>query len=196
MAGMEGMMAKLATKYGKVTEGKHSGTEVNLGFDPTAKVKPGTPPTHVAFIDDKEVRGRYEIGKDVVALKWLEADPDKVVVELKFADGETSTVALAFPKPESGLAKIFKIFSGVKPVDLSQPVEKYRLIGGFLLAFARVLDVLQYPAAEVYDYLKTNGYFEVTEGDDTNASAMDKHIVLIKLCVDRYAVKVQNGNQR
>ena len=194
MAGMEGMVAKLATKYGEAVDGKHKGTKINLGGDPNKQVEAGTPPTHAVFIDDKEVKGRYEIGKDIVALKWISADPDKVVVELAFADGETTTVELTPPKPESGFMKIFKMFSGVKPVDLKDPVEKYRLIGAFLLTFAKGLT--EYPANEAYDYLKANEYFKIAEGDDSNASAKDKHIVLVKLCVERFAVKVQAGNQR
>lgn len=193
MAGMEGMMAKLATKYGTAVDGKHKGSEINLGTDPNKKVEVGARPTHAVFIEGQEVKGRYRMGTDIVGLTYVSGNDDKVVVELKFADGETTTVELTPPKPQGLVEKILKMMSGKAPENPNDPAVKYQYITAFLLAFS--VDLTDYPAGVVYDYLKAHKVFVITDGSDADATEADKHKALIKLCVERFAVKVQAGNQ-
>lgn len=87
---LEKLGASLATRYGKVVEGKHQGCSIILGNDPQKKVEVKNSCTQIAFLDDqKKTQGRYDIQKEILEVKYEEKIEIGYRCELTFQNGET-----------------------------------------------------------------------------------------------------------
>ena len=163
MGFMEKLGATLATKYGEVTEGRHEGCVVALGNPPDKKVSATNKFTQIIFLEDKETKGRYDIGSQAKALHFVESDHDSVTVVIDFADGDSSTIVLSTPKEDSGVVSLIKGQLGLKSAtkvnkDGTTQTDndvKYHNIKTFLLTF--VDNYAGDDVIKVRDYLDSIG---------------------------------------
>lgn len=144
MGFMEKAGATIATKYGTVIEGKHKGTVVALGNDPTEKVSVTNQFKQIIFLDGTEEKGRYDIHESFKSLE-LVGNTDKGFKMLAtFNDGEHFVLELEWKKEDNYAMRLFKIFIGAKKAE-ETPKEKaeakYRPIKVFTNSFFEKLNV-------------------------------------------------------
>lgn len=106
MGKMEQMAAKLATKYGTVSTGKHTGCEVALGNDPSKKVEPSQGFKQIIFVNDEGEQGRYDIIRDFASFKVVSKGETGYKLQLNYVSGEVSTFELII-RPDDSLVKGF-----------------------------------------------------------------------------------------
>ena len=138
MGFMEKVGATIATKYGTVIEGKHEGTIVALGNDPSEKVEVTNKFTQIIFLDGTEEKGRYDIKESFKAIKVMEETEIGLKVLALFNDGEHFVLELEWKKEDSFAVGLFKSFIGAKKVDETEKEKaerKYRPIKVFMDTF-------------------------------------------------------------
>ncbi len=106
MGKMEQMAAKLATKYGTVSTGKHTGCEVALGNDPSQKVATSNDFKQIIFVNDEGEQGRYDIIRDFASFEVVSKGETGYKLQLNYVSGEVSTFELII-RPDDSLVKGF-----------------------------------------------------------------------------------------
>ncbi len=135
---MEKVGATIATKYGTVIEGKHEGTIVALGNDPSKKIEATYSFKQIIFLDGTEEKGRYDIEESFKGIKVLEETEKGLKVLALFEDGEHFTLELEWKKEDNFAVGLLKTFLGVKKVDATDKEKaesKYRPIKVFMDSF-------------------------------------------------------------
>ena len=138
MGFMEKVGATIATKYGTVIEGKHEGTVVALGNDPSQKVQLSNEFKQIIFLDGTEEKGRYDIGESFKGIKILEETDKGLKVLALFEDDEHFTLELEWKKEDNLATGLLKTFLGVKKADATEKEKaeaKYRPIKTFMSSF-------------------------------------------------------------
>ena len=135
---MEKVGATIATKYGTVIEGKHKGTIVALGNDPSQKVAASYEFKQIIFLDGTEEKGRYDIAESFKGIKILEETEKGLKVLALFEDGEHFTLELEWKKEDNLAVGLLKTFLGAKKADATEQEKaesKYRPIKVFMDSF-------------------------------------------------------------
>ncbi len=135
---MEKVGATIATKYGTVVEGKHEGTIVALGNDPSQKVSATYEFKQIIFLDGTEEKGRYDIAECFKGIKILEETENGLKVLALFEDGEHFTLELEWKKDDNFAIGLLKTFLGAKKADATEKEKaesKYRPIKVFMDSF-------------------------------------------------------------
>ena len=135
---MEKVGATIATKYGTVVEGKHEGTIVALGNDPSKKVAASYEFKQIIFLDGTEEKGRYDIAESFKGIKILEETEKGLKVLALFEDGEHFTLELEWKKEDNFAVGLLKTFLGAKKADATEKEKaesKYRPIKVFMDSF-------------------------------------------------------------
>lgn len=135
---MEKVGATIATKYGTVIEGKHEGTIVALGNDPSKKVQATYDFKQIVFLDGTEEKGRYDIEESFKGIKILEETENGLKVLALFNDGEHFTLELEWKKDDNFATGLLKTFLGAKKLDATEQEKaesKYRPIKVFMDSF-------------------------------------------------------------
>lgn len=138
MGFMEKVGATIATKYGTVIEGKHEGTIVALGNDPSKKVEATYTFKQIIFLDGTDEKGRYDISENFKAIKILEETDKGLKVLALFNDGEHFTLELEWKKEDNFAVGLLKTFLGAKKADATEQEKaesKYRPIKVFIDSF-------------------------------------------------------------
>lgn len=126
MGFMNKVGATIATKYGTVTEGRHEGTVVALGNDPSKKVETSNSFEQIIFLEGTEEKGRYDISSSFTSLDIIGTTPDGIRVKADYVDGDSFTMLLEWKK-EDGMAKgAIKMLLGAKKVDATPEEEAER----------------------------------------------------------------------
>ena len=138
MGFMEKLGATIATKYGTVIEGKHEGTIVALGNDPSKKIEATNKFTQIIFLDGTDEKGRYDIEENFKSIKILGETEIGLKVLGLFKDGESFVLELEWHKDDTFLVGLLKMLMGTKKADAT-PEEiaekKYRPIKTFMDTF-------------------------------------------------------------
>ncbi len=133
---MENIGATIATKYGTVVEGKHSGTVVALGNDPSTKVGFSHTFTQIIFLDGTIERGRYNINDSFSGVKIIEETSKGYKILGLFKDEEHFVLELELKKEDTMAVGLLKTFLGTKKDNPSDKVEnKYRPLKVFTESF-------------------------------------------------------------
>lgn len=64
--------ASLATRYGVVDSGEFKGADIAMGNPPKAKVTVAYSFSQIIFIKNNEEAARYDIGKDIIDVEYIE----------------------------------------------------------------------------------------------------------------------------
>lgn len=141
MGFMEKVVAGLATKYGVVTEGRHTGAEVALGNDPNQKVSVADSFEQVLFVKDKEEQGRYTIAGDIEAVDFLGDNAEGLQVKICYNDGNYSLFTLIYVQEDDFKKSLVKSLLGQKTAvtDEQKKAQKYRRIAVFTMCMERKL---------------------------------------------------------
>lgn len=138
MGFMEKVGATIATKYGTVIEGKHEGTVVALGNDPTKKVQTTNEFKQIIFLDGTEEKGRYDIDESISGIKILGETENGLKVVARFNNGEHFTLELEWKKEDNFAVGLLKTLLGAKKADATDKEKaesKYRPIKTFMHSF-------------------------------------------------------------
>lgn len=138
MGFMEKVGATLATKYGTVVEGKHKGTIVALGNDPSQKSGFTNTFSQIIFLDGTEEKGRYDISENFKMIR-IEGETKKgLMVQGLYNDGEKFTLELEWKAEDSVGAGLLKSLIGAKKTNATEQEKvenKYRPIKTFMSTF-------------------------------------------------------------
>ena len=126
MGFMEQAAAKLARKFGTVSEGKHKGCQIALGNDPSKKVEMTAGFEQIIFVDGTEEKGRYNITGDLVTMGIFGHTEDGLDIKLAFKDGEQCQFVLLTEKGkhEGFVATLLKTFLGQKKSNATEEEKK------------------------------------------------------------------------
>lgn len=127
MGFMNKVGAKLATKYGTVTRGKHSGCQIALGNPPTKAVEAAYSFDQIIFVEGAEEKGRYNILEDLVGFAVLSHDEHAFQMMLMFKTEETCEFNLEIRKEDKPLTGLVKSFLGQKTTASASEQEKLEL---------------------------------------------------------------------
>ena len=138
MGFMEKVGATIATKYGTVVEGKHKGTIVALGNDPSQKSGFTNTFSQIIFLDGTEEKGRYDISENFKMIR-IEGETKKgLMVQGLYNDGEKFTLELEWKAEDSVGAGLLKSLIGAKKTNATEQEKaenKYRPIKTFMSTF-------------------------------------------------------------
>ena len=138
MGFMEKVGATLATKYGTVVEGKHKGTIVALGNDPSKKVELTNSFSQIIFLDGTEEKGRYNIADSFKIIRIEKETQKGLMVKGLFTDGEEFTLELEWKAEDSVGTGLLKSLIGAKKTNATEQEKaenKYRPIKTFMSTF-------------------------------------------------------------
>ena len=134
---MEKVGAKIATKYGTVTEGVYKGTQVALGNDPNKKVEFADRFEQIIFVDGTEEKGRHNINDEIVGVLINSQSVNGLDVAVMFRDEQKFMFVLEWKK-EDGFGKdLLKQFLGAKKTNQTEKEkneDKYHHIKTFVLS--------------------------------------------------------------
>ncbi len=142
--GAKEIMAKISTKYGTVTEGKHSGTQVALGNDPNGE-KVSTSYSalmfeQIIFVEGSEEKGRYNILEDFDDMTVIKSTPDNMLVNLAFKSGENAVIDVGTEKESKGIMGYIRKFNEI--MQPTPPEKKRERKYYYLVNFLKVMYVL------------------------------------------------------
>ena len=158
MGMMEQAAAKLARKFGTVSEGKHKGCQIALGNDSSKKVEASVSFTQIIFLDGTEEKGRYEITKDFSTMAIFGIEETGLKMKLAFRDGEDCEFILETAKEDSFVTSLIKTFIGPKRTPEEKHMEKYRNIKIFMRSMMALL--MPKSVADLEQYYKDNNIME------------------------------------
>ncbi len=124
---MEKVGAKIATKYGIVTQGKHSGCQIALGNEPGKKVEVANHFEQIIFVDGTEEKGRYDIIRDICGLVMCSHDERYFQFMLLFANDEKLEFNLEIRQEDKPVTGMLKNLLGQKTTMGSSEAEKMEL---------------------------------------------------------------------
>ena len=137
MGFMEKVGAKIATKYGTVTEGVYKGTQVALGNEPNKKVEFTDRFEQIIFVDGTEEKGRHNINDEIVGVLINSQSVNGLDVAVMFRDEQKFMFVLEWKK-EDGFGKdLLKQFLGAKKTNQTEKEkneDKYHHIKTFVLS--------------------------------------------------------------
>ena len=136
MGFMDRVGAKIATKYGVVTSGRHAACQVALGNPPGKAVETAGGFKQIIFVEGASEKGRYDIINDLAGFALLGHDERAFQVMLMFRDKETCEFNLEIRQPDKAVAGLVKGFLGQKTTSNMSPQEaleqQYRGVKVFL----------------------------------------------------------------
>lgn len=127
MGFMEKAAAKLATKYGTVTRGKHSGCQIALGNPPEKKVETTHTFTQIIFVDNGEEKGRYNLLEDLIGMTMMSSNDKGFHFILLFKNEENCEFDLEIKQEDKPLVGMLKSFLGQKTTAGASPKDKAEL---------------------------------------------------------------------
>lgn len=127
MGFMEKAAAKLATKYGTVTRGKHNGCQIALGNPPDKKVATSYTFSQIIFVEDGEEKGRYDLLEDLIGMSMMSHDEKGFQFLMLFKNEETCEFNLEIKQEDKPLVGMLKGFLGQKTTTGISPKEKAEL---------------------------------------------------------------------
>ena len=127
MGFMEKAAAKIATKYGTVTRGRHNGCKIALGNPPDKKVTTSHSFSQIIFVEGSEEKGRYDIIEDLVGMSILSQDDRCFQFLLMFKDEQTCEFNLDIRQEDKPVAGLLKSFLGQKNTVNATAEEKLEL---------------------------------------------------------------------
>ena len=166
MGFMEQAAAKLARKYGTVSDGKHQGCQVALGNDPSKKVEATYSFSQIIFLQGTEEKGRYElIGDDIKAMAITGVENDGLQIKLLFADGEDCDFLLETgAKKDKDMSKItylIKVWLGQKKVNLPPDQQRKENLKDIKIFMQSAMLLLVEPSLDLLEeFYKTNDVME------------------------------------
>ena len=136
MGFMDKVGAKIATKYGTVTRGKHAGCQIALGNPPTKAVETSYGFSQIIFVEGATEKGRYDIVEDLAGFAVLGHDERAIQIMLMFMDEQTCEFNLEIRQKDKVVAGLVKGFLGQKTTSNMTPEEaleqQYRGVKVFL----------------------------------------------------------------
>lgn len=127
MGFMEKAAAKLATKYGTVTRGRHNGCQIALGNPPDKKVEKAYSFSQIIFVEGSEEKGRYDILGDLIGMSMMSHDEKGFQFLLLFKDEQTCEFNLEIRAEDKPLAGMLKGLMGRKSTATATPEEKLEM---------------------------------------------------------------------
>lgn len=136
MGFMDKVGAKIATKYGTVTSGRHAACQIALGNPPGKAVETAYGFKQIIFVEGATEKGRYDILKDLAGFALMGHDERAFQVLLMFGDKETCEFNLEIRQQDKAVAGLVKGFLGQKTTANMSPQEaleqQYRGVKVFL----------------------------------------------------------------
>lgn len=136
MGFMNKIGAKIATKYGTVTQGRHAACQIALGNPPGKAVETAGVFKQIIFVEGSDEKGRYDIVKDLVGFAVLGHDDRAIQIMLMFTDKQTCEFNLEIRQKDKAVAGMVKGFLGQKTTSNMSPQEaleqQYRGVKVFL----------------------------------------------------------------
>lgn len=132
---MQKIAAKLATKYGEVTKGKHKGCQVALGNDPNPnkKVEGSDNYTQIIFVEEDAEKGRYDI-EDLKEVAHVGATEDAIQVKIVFENDDECVFDLKIlPDDKFPMTLVKPLLMKEEPISEKTPNNKYRRVYVFFL---------------------------------------------------------------
>lgn len=180
MGFLQKVAAKVATKYGTVSEGEYKGCEVALGNPPDKKIERANSFCQIIFVDGTEEKGRIFLSRnfEIRCMRVCSITDEGVEIQIEYKDFKTTRFTVPVRK-EDGTGKMAaKMLLGMKPViggDSEYAIAmKYRRIFVFFLN-----------AMEMFDSLSLRSFYELFEEknilkDDKSREDFEKLIKLVE----------------
>lgn len=127
MGFMEKAAAKIATKYGTVTRGRHNGCKIALGNPPDKKVTTSYSFSQIIFVEGSDEKGRYNILEDLIGMSVLSHDDKCFQFLMMFKDEQTCEFNLDIRQEDKPMAGLLKGFLGQKTTANATPEEKLEM---------------------------------------------------------------------
>lgn len=148
MGFLQKVAAKVATKYGTVSEGEYKGCEVALGNPPEKKIERANDFCQIIFVDGTEEKGRLFLSRDfeIRCMNVLSVNDEGVQVQIEYKDLKTTRFTIPVRKEDNTGVMAAKMLLGVKPViggDSDYAIAmKYRRVFVFFLSTMALFDSL------------------------------------------------------
>ncbi|MBR6514915.1 MAG: hypothetical protein IKT46_08805 [Clostridia bacterium] len=148
MGFLQKVAAKVATKYGTVSEGEYKGCEVALGNPPEKKIERANSFCQIIFVDGTEEKGRLFLSRDgnIRCINVCEISETGIELCIEYHDFKTSKFTIPVKKEDSTGAMAAKMLLGMKPViggDSEYAIAmKYRKVFVFFLNTMDLFDSL------------------------------------------------------
>ena len=157
MGFMEQAAAKMARKFGTVTEGKHEGCQVAMGNDPSKKVEATWSFSQIIFLQDTEEKGRYNLIGDIKLIAIVGVEEYGLQIKILFADGEECQFLLETAakknEKENPFVSMIKVWFGQKKTNLTPEqarLENVKNIKIFMRSAMPLLSDISLKALEQY----------------------------------------------
>jgi hypothetical protein len=165
MGFMEQAAAKLARKFGTVSEGKHEGCQVVLGNDPSKKVEATYSFSQIIFLQGTEEKGRYNLIGDMKAIHIEGVEEFGLKLHLVFADGEESRFLLETTEKKEKEQKTFmtmlKTLLGQKKTNLTPEQKRMENVKNIKIFAQSTMELMDAGSLDVLEkYYKTNDVME------------------------------------
>ncbi len=176
MGFMEQAAAKLARKYGTVSEGKHEGCQVAMGNDPSKKVEATYTFSQIIFLQDTEEMGRYNLVGDVKMIKLVDLEETGFQVKIFFADGEECKFLLETAakqnEKENMFVSMIKAWFGMKKTNLTPEQERQENVKNIKIFMRSTMPLLDATSLTALEMFYKN--YDVMEDVDAKLIALNK----------------------